>query len=237
MKLGVFCPLASPVADAAYVRAFGETAERLGFDSLWVAEHVVLFDEYGSKYPYSADGKIPGAPDERRAGAAHEPRVPRGRARTGSAWARASCSFPNAIRCTRRRRPRTWTGSRADGSTWASASAGWPRSSAPSACRGRGAASARAPTSRSMRRLWRDELSEYKDEFYELPACRQFPKPVQKPHVRHPLRRRERRRAAARRRHRAGLVRLQPRARRSRASACSRSTRVLAANGRKRATW
>jgi alkanesulfonate monooxygenase SsuD/methylene tetrahydromethanopterin reductase-like flavin-dependent oxidoreductase (luciferase family) len=34
-----------------------------------------------------------------------------------------------------------------------------------------------------MRRLWCDELSEYKDEFYELPACRQFPKPVQKPHV------------------------------------------------------
>ena len=34
-----------------------------------------------------------------------------------------------------------------------------------------------------MRRLWCDEVSEYKDEFYELPACRQFPKPVQKPHV------------------------------------------------------
>jgi alkanesulfonate monooxygenase SsuD/methylene tetrahydromethanopterin reductase-like flavin-dependent oxidoreductase (luciferase family) len=34
-----------------------------------------------------------------------------------------------------------------------------------------------------MRRLWCDEISEYKDEFYELPACRQFPKPVQKPHI------------------------------------------------------
>jgi hypothetical protein len=30
MKLGVFCPLASPAADAAYVRSFGENAERLG---------------------------------------------------------------------------------------------------------------------------------------------------------------------------------------------------------------
>ncbi|MGH7289963.1 MAG: LLM class flavin-dependent oxidoreductase, partial [Myxococcota bacterium] len=28
-----------------------------------------------------------------------------------------------------------------------------------------------------------DDVSEYKDEFYELPACRQFPKPVQKPHI------------------------------------------------------
>ena len=35
---------------------------------------------------------------------------------------------------------------------------------------------------RVMRSLWCDEISEYKDEFYELPACRQFPKPVQKPH-------------------------------------------------------
>jgi hypothetical protein len=33
-----------------------------------------------------------------------------------------------------------------------------------------------------MKRLWCDELSEYRDEFYTLPACRQFPKPIQKPH-------------------------------------------------------
>jgi alkanesulfonate monooxygenase SsuD/methylene tetrahydromethanopterin reductase-like flavin-dependent oxidoreductase (luciferase family) len=33
-----------------------------------------------------------------------------------------------------------------------------------------------------MKRLWCDDLSEYSDEFYTLPACRQFPKPVQKPH-------------------------------------------------------
>ena len=33
-----------------------------------------------------------------------------------------------------------------------------------------------------MKRLWCDDVSEYKDEFYELPACRQYPKPVQQPH-------------------------------------------------------
>jgi probable F420-dependent oxidoreductase len=32
-----------------------------------------------------------------------------------------------------------------------------------------------------MRALWRDEISQYKDEFYELAPCRQFPKPVQQP--------------------------------------------------------
>ena len=33
-----------------------------------------------------------------------------------------------------------------------------------------------------MRALWCDAVSEYKDEFYELPACRMYPKPVQLPH-------------------------------------------------------
>jgi probable F420-dependent oxidoreductase len=33
-----------------------------------------------------------------------------------------------------------------------------------------------------MKSLWCDEISEYKDDFYELPACRQYPKPVQTPH-------------------------------------------------------
>ena len=33
--------------------------EERGFESVWVAEHVVLFDEYASRYPYAADGRIP----------------------------------------------------------------------------------------------------------------------------------------------------------------------------------
>jgi hypothetical protein len=33
-----------------------------------------------------------------------------------------------------------------------------------------------------MRRLWCDPVSEYHGDFYDLPACRQYPKPVQKPH-------------------------------------------------------
>src|SRR5262249_10099502 len=34
------------------------TAERLGFASIWAPEHVVLLEQYGSKYPYSA-GEFP----------------------------------------------------------------------------------------------------------------------------------------------------------------------------------
>jgi probable F420-dependent oxidoreductase len=32
-------------------------AERLGFNSLWTPEHVVLFDEYASVYPYTESGR------------------------------------------------------------------------------------------------------------------------------------------------------------------------------------
>src|SRR6516165_4077632 len=59
MKIGVFAALASPLATAEYVRTLAEGAERRNFHSLWLPEHVVLFDEYVSRYPYSPDGRIP----------------------------------------------------------------------------------------------------------------------------------------------------------------------------------
>ena len=33
-----------------------------------------------------------------------------------------------------------------------------------------------------IKRLWCDDLSEYDDEFYTLPPCRQYPTPLQVPH-------------------------------------------------------
>jgi probable F420-dependent oxidoreductase len=170
------------VADAAYVRGFGEAAEGLGFDSLWVAEHVVLFDEYGSKYPYSADGRLPARPTS----GVLEPF-------TSLAYLAAVTSrirLGTGILLVPQRNP-VYTAKEAANIDWLSGGrldlgvgvgwlaeefravgVPWPR---------------RGERTRSylevMRRLWCDEVSEYKDEFYELPACRQFPKPVQKPHV------------------------------------------------------
>src|SRR5215468_4759575 len=34
-------------------------SEQCGFHSLWAPEHVVLIDNYVSKYPYSKDGRLP----------------------------------------------------------------------------------------------------------------------------------------------------------------------------------
>jgi alkanesulfonate monooxygenase SsuD/methylene tetrahydromethanopterin reductase-like flavin-dependent oxidoreductase (luciferase family) len=59
MKLGVFVPLVGPNATPAYLAAAAIAAERSGLHSLWVGEHVALFDAPASRYPYSDDGGFP----------------------------------------------------------------------------------------------------------------------------------------------------------------------------------
>jgi probable F420-dependent oxidoreductase len=46
-------------ANPDVVRNVAVTGERVGFATLWVGEHVVLFDRHDSKYPYSEGGKFP----------------------------------------------------------------------------------------------------------------------------------------------------------------------------------
>src|SRR3954468_2174714 len=62
MEIGLFAPLGNGNATAEILRTLGREAEDRGFESIWVAEHVVLFDDYESQYPYSPDGKFPGGP-------------------------------------------------------------------------------------------------------------------------------------------------------------------------------
>lgn len=61
MKVGCQMPF-SDFTPPGYIRDAGALVEEVGFDSLWVPEHVVFFDAYDSKYPYSEDGRLPGAP-------------------------------------------------------------------------------------------------------------------------------------------------------------------------------
>ena len=62
MDVGAFVPLGSYNAHGEYLRSVGPALEERGFESIWVAEHVVLFDDYESQYPYAADGRFPGGP-------------------------------------------------------------------------------------------------------------------------------------------------------------------------------
>ena len=56
MKIGLFTPLRSPVATPEFLKEFGQKAESMGIHSFWLGEHVVLFNDYESKYPGSSDG-------------------------------------------------------------------------------------------------------------------------------------------------------------------------------------
>ncbi|MDP3968714.1 MAG: LLM class flavin-dependent oxidoreductase [Nocardioides sp.] len=42
----------SPERDLAFMGEFARTAERTGFDGIWMPEHVLFFEKYDSVYPY-----------------------------------------------------------------------------------------------------------------------------------------------------------------------------------------
>jgi len=59
MKIGIFSLALGMAKGTALSKAFAAHAERLGFSTLWVPEHVVLLDKYASRYPYSDNGILP----------------------------------------------------------------------------------------------------------------------------------------------------------------------------------
>lgn len=59
MKIGVFATFMSPLATPQMIRDFGRQAEDIGLDSIWMGEHVMLFDKNTYGYPSSKDGRIP----------------------------------------------------------------------------------------------------------------------------------------------------------------------------------
>jgi probable F420-dependent oxidoreductase len=58
MDIGYFALGIGPLCDPAWIKPVAMTAERLGYSSIWAPEHVVLLEQYASKYPYSA-GEFP----------------------------------------------------------------------------------------------------------------------------------------------------------------------------------
>ena len=59
MKIGIFGTFMSPLSTPDVIRDTVTRIEAAGIDSLWMGEHVVLFDEMEFGYPASRDGKIP----------------------------------------------------------------------------------------------------------------------------------------------------------------------------------
>ncbi len=59
MKIGVFSTFMSPLATPGMIRDFGRRAEDISLDSIWMGEHVALFDRNTFPYPGARDGRIP----------------------------------------------------------------------------------------------------------------------------------------------------------------------------------
>jgi probable F420-dependent oxidoreductase len=59
MKFGLFSLGIGTGARPGVIAKTAEAAERCGVATLWVGEHVVLFDRQDSKYPYSPGGEFP----------------------------------------------------------------------------------------------------------------------------------------------------------------------------------
>lgn len=56
VSFGCSLPSRGPMASPEALRSLAQRAEDLGFDSVWVSDHIVLPKEVSSFYPYSADG-------------------------------------------------------------------------------------------------------------------------------------------------------------------------------------
>jgi probable F420-dependent oxidoreductase len=182
MKLGVFATFMSPAATPEMIGDFGRRAEDQGLESIWMGEHVVLFDEMEFPYPGSRDGKIP---------------VPKNgglldvvstfgflasvtsRVRLGS----GICLVPqrNPVYTAKEYTTLDWlSGGRIDFGV----GVGWCKEEVV-ACgydfEDRGARC--DEFLEVIHRLWSDEVASFEGEHFTLPACRMDPKPVQQPRI------------------------------------------------------
>ncbi len=181
MKTGVFTPLGNLNANGALLRAIGREVEARGFESIWVAEHVVMFDEYESQYPYDESGRFPGGGDtgllEPLTALSYLAAVT-DRVRLGT----AICLVPqrNPIYTAKQVVDvDVLSGGRIDFGV----GIGWLKEEfdvlqVPFTKRG-----ARTDEYlQIMKSLWQDQTTEFHGEHYDLRACTLYPKPAQAPH-------------------------------------------------------
>jgi len=64
LSIGCSLPTSGPAADPSALGALAQAAEALGFDSIWLSDHVVVPERISSSYPYSPDGRFPTGPTQ-----------------------------------------------------------------------------------------------------------------------------------------------------------------------------
>ncbi|MCU1399253.1 MAG: hypothetical protein JWN62_2362, partial [Acidimicrobiales bacterium] len=155
--------------------------EERGFESLWVPEHVVLFDSYRSRYPYTPDGSVPIPPDL----GLLDPFV----ALTYIAARTSTLRLGTGICLVGQRNPVYTAKQVADldvlarGRVEFGVGLGWLREEyevldMPWERRG-----ARVDDHlQVIKSLWTEAVSAHDGAYYRLPECRMYPKPAQSPH-------------------------------------------------------
>ena len=58
MKFGFSAPFRGPLANPQDIRTIAEAAERFGYDTITVADHIVVPSNISANYPYSEDGEF-----------------------------------------------------------------------------------------------------------------------------------------------------------------------------------
>jgi probable F420-dependent oxidoreductase len=181
MKFDLWLPTASPMTTFDLLESVGRESEERGISTLWVGEHVVLFEKYASNYPYAADGKIPAPP--------------------GSGLLEPLVTLSYVAACTKKVRLGTamlllpqrnpvYTAKEVSSLDWLSGGrvdlgigVGWLKEEFDALnvpWSGRGART--DEYIHVLRTLWCDDTSSFDGEIYQLPDCEMFPKPIQQPH-------------------------------------------------------
>lgn len=181
MRIGLFLGAFVPPMTPAFLATAARAAEARGFHSIWVGEHVVLFDQYAKEYPYAETGEFPASGE---AGMA-EPF-------TTLAWLAGQTStirLGTGVILVPQRNP-LYTAKEVANVDWLSGGrfdfgigVGWQREEfealqVPWERRG----ARNDEYIELMRRLWMDAESVHDGEFWKLAPSRAFPKPVQQPH-------------------------------------------------------
>jgi probable F420-dependent oxidoreductase len=180
MKIGVFATFMSPLATSRMIRDFGRRAEDIGLDSIWMGEHVALFDKNTYGYPGSTDGRIP---------------VPQGGgmldvvATFGFLAAGTSrLRFGTGVALVPQRNP-IYTAKEictldwlTDGRIDFGIGVGWNKEEV-EACRWEDRGARCDEFLQVMQRLWTEPVVDFAGRWVKLETCRLDPKPIQKPHV------------------------------------------------------
>lgn len=181
MKIGLMPLFGGETAEPEFVSTTAKQLENCGFHSVWAVDHILIPKVFDSPYPYAEDGSFPVDPK----GLALEPFT----LLTFMAATTTTLRLGTGICVLPQRNPAQTAKQAADldvlsgGRLDFGIGTGWLAEEfqalgVPFERRG-----ARTRDYIGvMKALWENEVSSFESEFYTLPECWQYPKPLQKPH-------------------------------------------------------